>query len=277
MLPSKRWKMIRYSIVVAAVLLGQLPDRAQIAVSAAAQSGKNSPAELSKIDVSYILAEFTQSLNAKRLKLGEQIKAQVTQDVLSHGKIVIPADSRLLGHVAEVKESEKEDTESRLGIIFDKVLLKHHREIDLYGVMQALAPPALRRSKVDEPDQMLPPNLVIPQGGAATPMGGRTSTGSASGTMRYDTAPITVAPPGPASSTVSRPTPDGTLRPAGTPSTPPISIGMPQGVFGIKGLILRPGSSGNSPLPVVLCKAGNVKLEYGVQVLVKITETPRNP
>lgn len=264
--------MIRYSIVVAAVLLGQLPGTAQVAVSAAAQPGQNSPAELPKIDVSYILAEFTQSLNAKKLKLGEQVKAQVTQDVLSHGKIVIPAESRLLGHVAEVKESEKEDAESRLGIVFDKVLLKHHREIDLYGVMQALAPPALRRSKVDEPDQMLPPNLLMPQSGAVTPMGSRTSTGSASSTMR--SAQITVAPPGPLSSTISRPAPDGTLSPAGS-ATPPISLGMPQGVFGIKGLTLTPASRGNSP--AILCKAGNVKLEYGVQVLVKITETPRNP
>jgi hypothetical protein len=273
MLPSKRWKMSRFSIVVAAVLLGQLPGKAQVAVSTPAQSAQNSPAELPKIDVSYILAEFTQSLNARKLKLGEQIKAQVTQDVLSHGKVVIPAESRLLGHVVEVKESEKEDTESRLGIIFDKVLLKHHREVGLYGVMQALAPPALRRSKVDEPDQMLPPSLLIPQSGAVTPMGSRTSTGSAS-SIRYDTAPVTVAPPGPPSSTISRPTPDGTLGPSGSR---PISIGMPQGVFGIKGLMLRPGSSGSSPVPVILSKTSNVKLEYGVQVLVKITATPRNP
>jgi hypothetical protein len=277
MLPSKGWKMSRYAIVVAAVLLGQLPGRPQVAVSTSAQSGQNSPAELPKIDVSYILAEFTQSLNARKLKLGEKIKAQVTQDVLSHGKVLIPADSRLLGHVAEIKESEKEDTESRLGIVFDKVLLKHHREIGLYGVMQALAPPALRRSKVDEPDQMLPPSLLIPQGGAVTPMGSRSSGGgvSSNSSMRYDTAPVTVAPPGPPSSTISRPAPDGTLAPAA--GSPPISIGMPQGVFGIKGLILRPGSNSSSPVPVILSKTSNVKLEYGVQVLVKITETRRNP
>jgi len=274
MLPSKRWKMSKYSIVVVAVLLGQLPGRPQVGVSATAQSGQNSPAQLPKIDVSYILAEFTQSLNARKLKLGEQIKAQVTQDVLSHGKVVIPAESRLLGHVAEVKESEKEDTESRLGIVFDKVLLKHHREIGLYGVMQALAPPALRRSKVDEPDQMIPPGLLIPQSGAVTPMGSRTSASSASSSMRYDTAPLTVAPPGPPSSTISRPAPDGTLGPTGSP---PISIGTPHGVFGIKGLTLGPGSSGSSPVPVILSKTRNVKLENGVQVLVKISETPRNP
>jgi len=264
--------MSRNLIIVAAVLLGQLPGRPQVAVSAKGQSGQDSSAELPKIDVSYILAEFTQSLNARKLKLGEQIKAKVTQDVLSHGKVVIPADSRLLGHVAEVKESEKEDTESRLGIVFDKVLLKHHREIGLYGVMQALAPPALMRSKVDEPDQMLPPEL-IPQAGAVTPMGSRSTTSGASSNMRHDTAPVTVAPPGPPMSTISRPSPEGTLGPTGSA---PISIGTPQGVFGIKGLTLKPGSSGSSPVPVVLSKTSNVKLDYGVQVLVKITEIPRN-
>jgi hypothetical protein len=30
-------------------------------------------------------------------------------------------------------------------------------------------------------------------------------------------------------------------------------------------------------VPVIFSKTSNVKLEYGVQVLVKITETPRNP
>lgn len=273
MLSSKGWKMSKHLIIVAAVLLGQLPGRPQVAVSAKAQSGQDSPVELPKMDVSYILAEFTQSLNARKLKLGEQIKAKVTQDVLSHGKVVIPADSRLLGHVAEVKESEKEDTESRLGIIFDKVLLKRHREIGLYGVMQALAPPALMRSKVDEPDQMLPTGLLIPQSGAVTPIGSRSTTSGGSSSMRHDTAPVTVAPPGPPMSTISRPSPEGTLGPSGSA---PISIGTPQGVFGIKGLTLKPGSSGSSPVPVVLSKTSNVKLDYGVQVLVKITEIPRN-
>src|SRR6266567_3582037 len=122
----------------------------------------------------YILAEFNGNLDAKKLKPGDRIKAEVTQDVLSHGKIVIPIESKLVGHVTEVKARSGEDPESRLGLVFDKVLLKHHQELDFQGVIQALSPPALRRSKVDEPDQMLPP-AVGNQVQTNTPMGGAQS------------------------------------------------------------------------------------------------------
>src|SRR5215471_9280216 len=76
----------------------------------------------------YILAEFTQSLNGKKLKAGDRIKAEVSQDVLSHGRIIIPVESKLLGYVTEVK-TRGSDSESRLGIVFDKVVLKHHQEL----------------------------------------------------------------------------------------------------------------------------------------------------
>jgi hypothetical protein len=257
---------MRYSIVVVAVLLGHLAGRPQANISAPAQSAESSQAELPQ-DVSYILAEFSQSLDARKLKPGDPIKALVTQDALSHGKIVVPAYSHLVGHIVEVKQSEKDDPESRLGIVFDKVLLKHNREVSLYGVIQALAPPVLRSSNVDQWDE----TLVIPQGGGIR--GGRTSGGRGSPITPPDPVAVGAAPPNLPSSANSGTVQDGKLSPAG----PSLSIGTPQGVLGIKGLTLRPGSSGNSPVPVILSKTGNVKLENGVQVLVKITETPRNP
>jgi len=258
--------MSRYSIIVAAVLLGQLSGRPQT-TSASAQSGQNSQAEPDRIDVPFILAEFTQSLDARKLKPGDPIKALVTQDALSHGKVVIPAYSHLVGHVLAVKQSEKEDPESRLGIVFDKVLLKHNREVSLYGVLQALAPPTVRRSNIDQPDE----TLVIPQGGGI--MGSRTSGGRGSPIIPPDPVAVGAAPPSLPSSAGAGEAQDGKQNSSAGPS---LSIGTPLGVLGIKGLTLRPGDSATSP-PVILSKTGNVKLEYGVQVLVKIIEAPGNP
>ncbi len=51
-----------------------------------------------------------------------------------------------------------------------------------------------------------------------------------------------------------------------------MSAGMPRGVFGLKGLSLSPGVGSNTPGPVILSEAGNVKLEDGTQVLLKVTD-----
>src|ERR1700757_931858 len=56
-----------------------------------------------------ILAEFSGGLTVKKLKAGDKIRAQVSQDVLYHGKIIIPEDSRLVGHVTEVKRRGADD------------------------------------------------------------------------------------------------------------------------------------------------------------------------
>ncbi|HVG91596.1 MAG TPA: hypothetical protein VNB54_08910, partial [Alphaproteobacteria bacterium] len=51
---------------------------------------------------SYMLVELTKGLTAKKLKPGDKVKAEVTQDVVSHGKVIIPVETELIGHVTEV-------------------------------------------------------------------------------------------------------------------------------------------------------------------------------
>ena len=58
-----------------------------------------------------------------------------------------------------------------------------------------------------------------------------------------------------------------------------MSIGMPQGVTGLKGLSLTPGATANTPGPVVVSHIDNVKLEAGTQILLRVmsVETPQAP
>jgi hypothetical protein len=224
----------------------------------------------------YILAEFTQSLNAKKLKPGDPIKAQVTQDVLSHGRIIIPVASRLIGHVTEVKVHQTDDPESRLGIVFDKVLLRHPREVNFVGVVQTLGAPATRRSKADEPDPMLPMDasskgqpMTIGTGPASTR--GTVYPGPSKSNVATNPAGVPTFLPPPSSSDVSS-SPHG-----GRPLTPveehkPMSVGTPLGVYGLKGLSLIPGTSSSTPGPVIRSRAGDVKLENGTQILLRVTD-----
>jgi len=227
--------------------------------------------------VFYIVAEFKGALNVKKLKPGDRIKAEVTQDVLSHGKIVIPVESKLLGHVTEVKARSGEDPESRLGFVFDKVMLKHHNELDFQGVIQAISPPAPRRSKVDEPDQMMPPDVGSPMQ-TNTPMGGvpNRTVGSSNTRTPSMASSISMAPSGAPVSVYGSPGSNvggsGTdLSRSGAGEQKPMSAGMPRGVFGLKGLRLSAGSGSNTPGPVILSVASDVKLEDGTQVLLRVT------
>ena len=260
--------MKRYAIVAAVILISSF----DAGVAAAAQLVDDPTAPAGATQVSYILAEFSQSLNAKKLKPGDTIKAQVSQDVLAHGKIVIPADSTLVGHVTEVKASEKEDRPSRLGIVFDKVLLKHHVELALRGVIHALAPPAFRQSRVDEPNPMLPD----PSSGRGTgPIVSTTmpaTHGVGRGSVHLDTSlPNTNPfPDGPDTDRRIGRAPDFSLPPVS--SSPALSVGTRLGVFGIKDLTLIPGSAADNEGPVICSQKDNVKLDNRVQVLVKVID-----
>jgi hypothetical protein len=263
----KRWKMKSFATVTAAVSLVWLVS-VNAALAAPVQAGNDSQSPAATSEVSYILAEFTQSLNAKKLKPGDAIKAEVSQDVLAHGRIVIPARSTLVGHVTEVKPSLKEDRPSRLGIVFDKVLLKHHVEVALRGVIHALAAPVLRRSNVDEADPLLP-DAASGRGTGRIISNTIPAHGVGRGSARSDmsTAVPTFFPDGLSITDKKGPTSDFSMPRINNPS---LSLGTRLGVFGIKGLSLIRPTSGEAP--VIWSQQDNVKLDYGVQVLVRVVD-----
>jgi hypothetical protein len=232
---------------------------------------------------SYLLVELSKTLNVKKLKPGAKIKAEVSQDVLSHGKIIIPAETKITGHVTEVKVRDENNPESRLGIVFDRIHLKHYHDINIQAVVQRVQPPIERKSAVDQPSQMLPPSMLT--GGlrqsTATPSGrqipGRASAGTVSQTGAYNgyTVPFTVKE----SPTTNAQTGSSAaeLKPQVTEGQA-MSVGMPYGVTGIKGLSLSPKSP-ETPGPVIVSNINNVKLEYGTQILLHVlnVETPQQP
>lgn len=54
------------------------------------------------------------------------------------GKNIVPASSRIIGHVSEVKRAIQSGDESRLGIVFDKIRLSGNREIQIEGLLEAI-------------------------------------------------------------------------------------------------------------------------------------------
>jgi hypothetical protein len=208
------------------------------------------------------------------------VKAEVSQAVVSHGKIIIPVETKLVGHVTEVHALESEHPESRLGIVFDRILLKHSHAINIQAIVQAVAAPAVRRSLIDQPSQMLPPSMMGGGGNSSStaPMGGGPSGGR--GTIGASAS--TPGPAASASEAITFPTTytvkqspsnniDGSAAQLAVNSTGrPLSVGTPHGVTGLKGLSLTSASSPGTPGPVIISNRSNIKLESGTQILLHV-------
>ena len=227
-----------------------------------------------------MLVELTRGLTARKLKPGDKVKAEVAQDVVSHGKVIIPVETELVGHVTEVCPHDSANAESRLGIVFDKILLKHFHDINFQAVVQAVAPPAPRPSRVDQPSQMLPPSMIVgTRDNGTAPIGGMSNAASRRG--QASTTPSNATMSG-ATDTTAYPSSikvkqspsnraDGSsalleTNPGGTP----LSIGMPLGVRGLKGLSLSTAPSASTPGPVIVSNTDNVKLDSGTQILLHV-------
>ena len=88
---------------------------------------------------SILYAELTKAVDAKKAKPGDPVTAVLVSDVLAHGKIVLRHDSKLLGHVTEAQIHSKDSPESRLGIVFDKVVTKEG-EVPFESKLLAIRP-----------------------------------------------------------------------------------------------------------------------------------------
>jgi hypothetical protein len=175
--------MKNWCFVLCFVLFLAIPASAQTTSETRAPSPGISLARLE--GGTAVVAELSRSLNTKKAKVGDIVKAVVAQDVLVHGRVVIRAGSMLFGRLTLVKASSRGDRGSRLGIAFEKVSLKGGGELSLRAQLRALGPPALRHSRVDEPDQMLPPGYVFGPnpnaGGPASAVKTTTSSGARGG------------------------------------------------------------------------------------------------
>jgi hypothetical protein len=104
-----------------------------------------------------IVAELMSSLDTKKLKVNDPVNCRVTQDLLYKGKIIIPRGASVIGRVSEIAQVSKVQPESRLGLIFEKIILKDKRELafEYPAIIGALAAPIKRGvSPTTRPEQM---------------------------------------------------------------------------------------------------------------------------
>ena len=203
---------------------------------------------------SVIPVQLTKTVDARKAKSGDPIVAKVTMDMTtSTGEVLVPKDTKVMGHITEAQARTKEQKESQLGIAFDRAVLKDG-EVPLPMSIQAVIAPPSNNANGGESDQAASPPAV--GGSAASPMsGGR--NGSAGQTQAGGTPPSALPS-------------EGTGASQGNGARPPIN-GNTQGVVGISNLKLESGQSAAQG-SVLSSEKNNVKVESGTMLLLKVNQ-----
>ena len=69
---------------------------------------------------SVIPVQLSKTLDAKKLKPGDEVYAEVTQDLKAgNGEIIVPKNTKITGKVTEAQARNKQEKESQVGIAFD--------------------------------------------------------------------------------------------------------------------------------------------------------------
>jgi hypothetical protein len=198
---------------------------------------------------SVIPVQLTKTVDAKKAKTGDEVVARVTQDMkTSSGEVLVAKDTKIMGHVTQAQARTKEQKESELGIAFDHAMTKTG-EMDQPMSIQAIIAPLNNSSGGDSGNSQGAP--VTGGSTASSPMGSHNpSMGGAP------------PPPSPSAATGTDATGAGAAR-------PPIN-GNTQGVIGMPELKLEANAE-NAALGSVMSSAkGNVKLESGTLMLLRV-------
>ena len=224
----------------------------------AAQATSGQPTANAVPPGTVIPAELAKSLDAKKTKVGSEFVAKTTQDLLAHGQIIIPRGSKIIGHVTQAEARSKQQSESTLGIAFDRIEKKNGSPMSLAAAVQAIAPPQRNAAPAgnepmsENPGGMAGPgNSPMGTGGAGMGRPGNMPGGAPSGMPESPGAQSGSASGGPSSGGV------GALSP------------QSQGVIGMRGLTLN-SSQANSKYGTLISSAtGNVHLDSGTQLILR--------
>lgn len=199
---------------------------------------------------SVIPVQLAKTVDAKKAKTGDEVVATVTQDMKTNGgDIVVPKDTRILGHVTSAQPRSKEQKESALAISFDHAVVKGDQMQLPMSIQAVIAPPTSNPAGAAPDEGNAPPS----GGNSGSPMAGRTPTGGSSQAAQQPRIY-----PGEGSSD-SQPK---------TGARPPIT-GNTQGVIGMPDVTLQTAQN-TAQGSLMTSEKNNVKIEKGTVLLLRV-------
>jgi hypothetical protein len=190
-----------------------------------------------------IVIELLKSLDVKKAKVGDEVEGSVLQDLAYKGKIIIPHDAKVVGHVTEATPATKEEPQSRLGLVFEKIVLKNKKELPMQypAVVMALAPPIQIRSATTTQTSDMPIQMEKGRssGGAAVDAVGANSNLAGANMRAMGSGGLSAAD---------------------------------HGVIRMKHLTLETTKQG---VTAIVSDKGSIKLESAVQMVVRVMDPPK--
>jgi hypothetical protein len=213
-------------------------------------------------------ATLSKSVDAGKAKAGDEVTATVNQDVKSNGQIIIKRGSKLVGHVTSARSLARASggaaTDSQLGIVFDRAVLKDGRQIPLSATIQALA--AAQSAADAGADTGFSGGAV---GGSAAGSGGGLiggvagGAGGALGGVGRSAGGVVHSGVGATAGVIDKsPGAVGGLTAAGT------FVADSQGVFGMQDVALATGAAAGANESVLTSTTRTVRLDSGTQLLL---------
>jgi len=253
--------------------------------AAAARAGNNSASLASGTTMN---AALSRPVDAKKNKPGDPVTARTTQATKSDGQVVIPKGSQLVGHVSQAQTRSKNQSESALGIVFDKAILKNGQEVPLNVTIQAMAAASSMASGAAGGDELGLSGGAAGGGmasgrraGGGGALGGVGSTaGGAAGAVAGSTTNVGSTANGAVGSTTSAAggAVNSTANVAGAARGTVGGLNAAgqltsnsQGVFGLNGLNLTSVAAGSAQGSLITSTTQNVHLDSGTQMVLSAT------
>ena len=147
--------------------------------SAPAGATANPVAQPSRIAPGTVIkVELTKTIDAKKAKTGDEVVAKVSQDLKTpSGEILVPKDSKIVGHVTEARARTKDQKDSEVAIAFDHAATKNG-DMQLPMSIQAIIAPQNNDSADaggGNPSYGNSPSPSMGGGGGRSPMSGGSS------------------------------------------------------------------------------------------------------
>ena len=250
----------------------QASGNASASTSASAQNGQ---ANGSLAAGTAFNAALSSPVDSKKCKPGDPVNARTTEAVKSEGKTVIPKGAKVIGHVTQASARAKGESESALGIVFDKAILKNGEEIPLSVGIQAIAAAQSSASAAGSDMDMMGSMGASAAGsgmaGGRGGLGGVTSTaGGAAGAVTNTASNVGGAAGGAVNSAANV---GGSIAGASKGAVGGLNAAgqltsNSQGVFGLNGLNLSAAVSNSTQGSVITSAGKNVHLDNGTRMLL---------
>jgi hypothetical protein len=269
------------AILAAGLALGVgMTATAQPASGAGAGANAQADAITSRYLTS-VQTELTSRLDSRDAAVGQEVTAKTMQTAKLADGTTLPKGTKLVGHVTQVRASNKDQPYAMLAMTFDRAELKNGQSVALRSVIRTVAPPVTATVSATAVDRMMAEEQAGP--GSAGGMGpgsarggpGMGGGGVAGGTARGggQTAGGVGQADGPTIGGAAREThslPEATAGTAGgavtqageTVSTAPRATGLP-------GVVLA--TSATADVSGTLMASGrNISLDSGTQITLGV-------